>query len=380
MNYIGSKYRLLGEIEALLSARGIPATGTFCDAFAGTGVVSQRAKARGHRVIANDIQRYGRLLAEAFVVQDGWPAFEKLAAFLDRAPLMPAGWPVFGPGAPVPELRAEPLARVLMHLDALPGLPEHPFAQAYGEGGRAGRLYFSAANAERIAGVREQIAAWEALGLLTPGEHALLLASVLESADAVANTASVYGAYLKRLKSSALARFTLRLPCPLSASGPGGHRAYQEDANALMRRLAAEGEHLDVLYLDPPYNRRQYHANYHLLETIAAWDLGSFEPSGKTGLRPAGAQRSAYALGKQAKEAMRDLLHHAPATHILVSYNDEGLIPEADLVAMLEAISPSGERHFKKLTYPRFRADKDSATRRYRSDTVTEFLFYVRKG
>lgn len=378
MNYIGSKYRLLGEIDALLASQSVPPEGTFCDAFTGTGVVAQYARARGHRVIANDLQGYGRVLAEAFVVQDGWPALQGLRAQLaDQAPV-DARWPAFGPG----ERRSDSpdaLARAVALLDALPGAPGHPFVQAYGEGGAAGRLYFSAENAARIASVRERIASWQAAGLLSPGEHALLLASVLESADAVANTASVYGAYLKRLKATARARFTLRLPRPAPA-GAGGHRAEQQDANALMRRLAAEGERLDVLYLDPPYNRRQYHANYHLLETLAVWDLASFDPSGKTGLRPAGVQRSAYALGRAAKSAMADLLHHAPAEHVLVSYNDEGLIPEPELVAMLTAISPGGVRHFKRLPYRRFRADKDSAARRYQGDTVTEFLFYVRKG
>jgi adenine-specific DNA-methyltransferase len=39
----------------------------------------------------------------------------------------------------------------------------------------------------------------------------------------------------------------------------------------------------DILYLDPPYNQRQYATNYHMLKTIAKYDNPIIH--GKTGLR-----------------------------------------------------------------------------------------------
>ena len=143
--------------------------------------------------------------------------------------------------------------------------------------------------------------------------------------------------------------------------------------------MAAEGPY-DVLYVDPPYNRRQYHSNYHVLETIACWDLGAFEPEGKTGLRPAGAQRSRYAMARTAEAALADLIHTARFKHILVSYSNEGLIPEASLKAILDAKSPGGVRDYHRIPYKRFRADTDGEGRTYAGDTVDEFLFYCRVG
>jgi adenine-specific DNA-methyltransferase len=225
--------------------------------------------------------------------------------------------------------------------------------------------------------VRAQLETWHDTGLLTEDEKQVLLASLLESMDMVANTASIYGAYLKHIKRSAQQPLTLK--APLLLNGNGAHRVFQEDANVLIKHLAAEGPN-DVLYIDPPYNRRQYHSNYHLLETIARWDLGQFTPLGKTGLRPAEKQRSAFALRTSAREAMAELLANADFRHIVVSYSNEGLISEADLMAILDAKSPSGIRDYKKIPYKRFRADNDSSTRNYKGDLVEEFLFYVRVG
>ena len=45
------------------------------------------------------------------------------------------------------------------------------------------------------------------------------------------------------------------------------HIIYNEDINTLIKNT----KH-DVVYLDPPYNHRQYSGNYHILETIAKND------------------------------------------------------------------------------------------------------------
>ena len=102
------------------------------------------------------------------------------------------------------------------------------------------------------------------------------MASLLESADKVANTASVYGAYLKHIKKSA--QKDLKIEPALFSQTKNIHKVFNRSANDLIKEI--EG---DILYLDPPYNTRQYGANYHLLNTIAKYD--SFVPKGKTGLR-----------------------------------------------------------------------------------------------
>lgn len=92
----------------------------------------------------------------------------------------------------------------------------------------------------------------------------------------VANTASVYGAFLKKLKKSASKRLVLE-PAFFELND-NKHLAFNENANELIKKIDG-----DILYLDPPYNHREYGANYHLLNTIAFYD--DFKLKGKTGLR-----------------------------------------------------------------------------------------------
>ena len=109
----------------------------------------------------------------------------------------------------------------------------------------------------------------------------------LEAIDKHANTASVYGAFLKKLKNTAQKIFELR---PLNIIiNEEEHEIYNDDINNLIKNIKG-----DILYLDPPYNHRQYATNYHLLETIAQYD----EPEiyGKTGLREYQTQKSFYCL------------------------------------------------------------------------------------
>ncbi len=146
----------------------------------------------------------------------------------------------------------------------------------YCAGGGTGRQYFSDENGRRIDAIRKKTEEWFRTKQIEKGLYFFLLTSLLEAADAVANTASVYGAYLKHLKKTAQKDMFLQ-PADYVVNDEE-HEVYNQDANKLIGNI--EG---DILYLDPPYNHRQYGANYHLLNTIALYD--DFEPSGKTGLR-----------------------------------------------------------------------------------------------
>lgn len=373
MNYIGSKFSLLDEIRAMLRKHAVEG-GTFCDLFSGTSVVAQMARAEGFQVIANDLQAYSFAMQKTFLETDGYPTFSALRAAVPAiegfgVDVVRAG---FGLGkAPGPE--ADSLRRVLAYLENLPPVAG-PFFETYCEGGSAGRNYFSRENGQRCEAIRNQIETWRVAGWLTDPEYHLLVACVIETMDHLANTASVYGAYLKQVKKTARQPLVLRLPRLILSPGP--HRASQDDGNALIAALASEARH-DVLYLDPPYNHRQYHANYHMLETIARWDLGAFEPRGKTGLRPAEPQRSRFCSRREVKAAFAELLAKANFRHVLVSYNNEGLLSEEDLVELLTAKANGGTCDFHKIPYRRFRADQDGEDRQYKGDEVHEFLFYA---
>lgn len=375
MNYIGSKYSLLGAIRALLADRGIRPPGTFFDAFAGTTIVGQMAKTLGFSTISNDLQAYSQVLARAFLVNNDPPRFAGLdlsggdsSAFLARTS-------PFGVAKGAVDIRSgdfAPLVRVLAYLDGLPGTAG-AFTEAYVEGGSAGRLYFSRANGMRCQAIRDQISGWQREGAITDLEAAILVASLLESLDQVANTASVYAAYLKHLKGTAQARMTLRVPALIF--GDAVHEAYIGDTNALADQLA--GREIAVMYVDPPYNQRQYNSYYHILETVASWDLDAFVPRGKTGLRPARRQDSQYCRRPQAADALFDLVERVPADQVIVSYNDEGLVDRDQLRALLGRRS-TGDDDFREFSYRRFRADADGPTRSYSGSEVFEYLYAIR--
>ncbi len=411
MNYIGSKHRLLGVIEGLLDAAGVPPNGVALDLFAGTGAVARRFKARGHTVYANDWQRYAYCTLVARVGISEWLPFAGLVspapsvARVSASGFLPHGsWLLTpepdlaardsGPGAraidsaaigasaaaltarrspagvsPAMPTDAQAGARhVLDFLAALPGLTGS-FFETYCEGGAGGRCYFSRANGLRIQAIRDRIEAWWRAQVITDPERDWLVACLLEAADGVANTASVYGAHLKQLKATALRPLSLRALDP----APGTGRVFCEDGAALVSRLT---EPLRLVYLDPPYNVRQYSANYHILETLARWDLNQFVPRGATGLRPEHELRSEFCRRSTVRAAFRRLLSELRAEWLLFSYNDEGLIGRDELVALIEE-QCDGVRVIEQ-QYPRFRADLDHSRRVYRRDATVEYLILGR--
>ena len=190
------------------------------------------------------------------------------------------------------------------------------------------------------------------------------MASLLESADKVANTASVYGAYLKHIKKSA--QKELNLEPALFQINDNEHEVFNEDSNQLIKKIAG-----DILYLDPPYNARQYGSNYHLLNTIAKYD--TFLPKGKTGLREY--NRSNYCSKSQVKKSFEDLIKNANFQYTFLSYNNEGLMSEEEIRTIM---SKYGKYDLVTTDYQRFKADK-TENRNHIANSTTEFLHILEK-
>lgn len=346
MNYIGSKYSLLPFLEKVWREVQEGDEQTACDIFAGTGVVGRMFKRLGLRVIANDLQGYAYVLNRAYLAIDHQPDFINLRQHYSRE--------IKRKNLPLSD-SVEPLLAFISNLSGVKGF----IADNYGPDGN--RFYYSAENAERADAIRQAIETWRRQALINEDEYFYLLASLLEAIDERANTASVYGAFLKKFKKSALRPLELR---PLELSNHvTGCQVFNCDANDLIRQIEC-----DVLYLDPPYNHRQYGANYHVLETIAAYD--SPQVSGVTGMRDY--PRSRFCQSKQAAEALEDLIVNARTRHILLSYNDEGVMSLDEIKRIL---SLRGEPRTFEQPYNRFKADNG---REYKRDATTEFVHYVR--
>jgi adenine-specific DNA-methyltransferase len=346
MNYIGSKHSLLPFIEQVFRQIRDGNETTACDIFAGTGAVGRLFKRLGLRVVANDLQYYAFALNKAYIEINEQPRFTKLRQKYKGE----------FPGAEKGEVA--PVAEALSFINSMPGAPGF-ITNNYGPSG--GRFYYTEENARKADAIRQAIEGWFAEGTLREEEYFYLLCSLLEAADQVANTASVYGAFLKKFKQSATRPLTLK---PLALyNHVEGCRAFRRDANELIKEIEC-----DLLYLDPPYNHRQYGANYHVLETIAAYD--DPELRGVTGMRDY--PRSRYCKPRAAREALERLIAGARARHILMSYNDEGVLSFDEIRA---ALSLRGEPVTFSQPYNRFKADSN---REYKRDATVEHLHYVR--
>lgn len=352
MNYIGSKLSLLDFIDESIAEVTGMSGGIFCDLFAGTGAVGSYFKKKGYSIIANDNQYYSFVLNRHYIGNHRALSFTKLKHVL-------------------PELAKAKISDrptvVCKYLEELPGVRGFIYNN-YCLGGTADtnlpRQYFSDENGQKCDAVRAKIEKWRIQDLINEDEYFFLLTTLLEAIDKCANTASVYGAFLKSLKKSAQKSLALR-PVQLFVNDQE-HQVFNEDVNKLLEDISS-----DILYLDPPYNQRQYATNYHILETIARYD--SPRIYGKTGLRDYNAQKSAYCSRREVNTAFADLIAKAKAKYIFLSYNDEGLMTLDDIEQIM---STRGSYGFFKRDYSRFRADNDQ-NRNFKSDKTVEFLHYV---
>jgi len=331
MNYIGSKHTLSNFIYASIVERvDIPLEeAVFCDLFAGTGVVGRRFKPYVKKVISNDIEYYSYVLNRNYIGNNQTIEYESYIEMLNELP------------------------------------PEKGFIyKHYTKEGHGERQYFSEINACKIDGIRRKIEELKLSNEIDEDLYFFLLASLIESADKVANTASVYGAYLKHLKKSAQKEMQM-VPASFDIT-PGEHEVYQQDSNQLISKI-----HGDILYLDPPYNHRQYGANYHLLNTIAYYD--EFEPRGKTGLRDY--IRSDYCKKNSVTAAFEELIKRADFKYIFLSYNNEGLMSEETVKSIMQKY---GKYSLNTCTYQRFKADK-CERRNHKASFTVEYLHILEK-
>ena len=358
LRYIGNKTRLLPFLLAGIEELGIVGT-VACDPFAGTASVGRALKLRGWRVHSGDVMALSH-------------AFQVARVVLDRTPTYPAR--LLGQNS-----RGVSQRRLLDALGAIP--PVHGFiSEHYSPAGKAsrvhGRMYFTPENAGRIDAIRERIASWSREGKIRPGPAQLLLAVLIQAADRVANTTGVYASFVKSWQPNAMRPLELRPLRPAVPPGPQarGCTAHLGPATETLARAAT----LDLVYLDPPYNERQYPGYYHIPELLARGWEPEPELRGKTGLIPDEELRSDWCRRGRCEQALRDVLSQADARHVLLSYNDEGLLAAERIEEIFRQHGdPDSYRRLSR-GYRRYRSDADGPERRYSGDRVRESLHYVR--
>lgn len=338
MNYIGSKFSLIDFLESSINEtltkckeKRPPSEMVFADLFAGTGIVSSAFKKQGYSIIANDIQYYSYVTLKHLVENNG---------NLD-------------------EMRCLQLIDELNQMNGEEGFIYSNYSFEGTEGQNFRRMYFSKHNAKKCDAMRIGIEEWYQSQKINKNEYFFLLSSLINSIDKYANTASVYGAFLKNLKKSAAKEMILE-PLPV-IHGKVECAVYNEDICELIKKVSG-----DILYLDPPYNARQYCSNYHILETIARYDNPVI--TGKTGLREYSNQKSVFCMKTKVSEAFAELIKNAEFKYIFLSYNNEGLMSFETIEKIMKKY---GKYRVYMQPYRRYKADN---TRDCKSDTTIEYL------
>lgn len=343
LNYIGSKFQLLDWVSTVIrekTGRSDFAGVTVADLFAGTGIVSYFFRTHGAIVHSNDVEQYSALLAHTFTCSTYTPACQDALATLQREILINS------------------------HLSTAGYITTH-----YSPYNGCARRFFTVENARRIDYLRRRIE--EMRPTLTPDETTFLLASLLCAADAVSNVPAVYGCFLKQFKPKALRPLVLVPLHTLTTPAADGSRATRSDVvdPEFMASVRAE-----IVYLDPPYNERQYSKNYFPLNMIAKSpaDLET-EPDlkGKTGI-PTDCFLSAFCRKGQVETAFTTLIQGLTGAHwIFLSYNSESLISKEAMLALLQ---PYGTVSVVERDYKRFKSFAYNT-----NSSLQEYLFCVER-
>ncbi|MFC3904013.1 DNA adenine methylase [Clostridium disporicum] len=269
--YLGSKYKLLGFINEIVENE-CENVKSVADIFGGTGTVAKSFYDQGKSIIVNDI------LKSNYLSYKTWFSNEKIDI--------------------------EKISRIIDNYNSIEVICDNYVSENFGG------TYFSIENARKIGYIREEINRIK--NELTEREYAALITSLLYAMDKVANTCGHYDAYRRKLDSVE----PLKLLIPnLSITNNRENKIYNIDANELVKNIK-----VDLVYIDTPYNSRQYGDAYHLLENIARWEKPRVEGIAKKMVDRASI-KSKYCTAK-ATQAFEELIDGINARYILVSYNN----------------------------------------------------------
>lgn len=333
--YLGNKTKLADWIVDRISDV-VPEGSTVADPMCGTASVSIALARAGYHVTASDALTFPVVHARTRLLAKEAPPFEALGGYQGAL-----DW-----------LRTvEPIRGYFYEEFGAEGSPAN---------GREPRLYFTAENAARIDGIRAGVRSLHESGRLGEVEHSVLLQHLILSTNTVANISGTYGYFRKELSGPATQPIAFE---PLVFEDtPGNHKVLQGEVEELGPWLEA-----DAVYLDPPYTKRQYAGNYHVLETLARED----DPvaAGDGGLRPWREQASDFCYRRTAGLAFQRTLEKLKTRHVFISYSEDGQV-NGD--AMLDILGDFGPVVLHEQMYSRYRSNG-----RVKTGAVRERLYHV---
>lgn len=309
---------------------------TFLDGCAGSGSTSIHASDLGFNVVSNDLMQFSKCVVEGSV-----------------------------------NLPRDKFRECLNHVNMMNNLTgiEGFFFKNFSE--NAGRLFFTNHNAKKIDACLSYV---ETIDAETSKNY--LLYCLLEGISRVSNTMGVYAAFKKEFKKSALNELLLNRE---KTSGKCNAKTFNMDIIELLR---ANIVNEDILYIDPPYNNRQYGPNYHIYETLVKNDNPKIKivknEESKAGLRDDWIEEcsSDFCNKIKAKELLKDIIKETSAKYIYISYNSDGILDLSDfeLLFLNEMLLSNLTIHIKP--HVRYTSD-NNPKKNYNNSYLREYLIEI---
>lgn len=283
IKYLGSKRRLVPTLVDLFLRSGCQ---TAVDLFTGTTRVAQALKRNGASVTAVDISRYSEIFGRCWI---------SLCA------------------TEIDEYELDQALEYLSNLSPVHGYFTDTFCIE--------SKFFQQHNGMRIDAIRSALHHEFRESPLFP----VLLTSLILGADRVDSTTAVHMAYLKKWSARSYNNLELRKPELLNGHGT------TKRGNAV--ELAPTLGSCDFAYLDPPYNQHRYYTNYHIFETLVAWDAPEhYGVACKRIDSRDDSTKSDFNKKREMPKALRTTIQNLDAEVLVLSYNNESWLALADLI------------------------------------------------
>lgn len=344
MRYIWSKVLLLNRINEVINENYKKSDwNIFCDIFSWTASVGRYFK-KDFKIISNDLLYFSYVIQRATIKNNQIPKFQRL--------------------------KKEKWIDPFVYFKYLPEdiiLEKKWFIyENYSPNNEKEWNYLTNHNALKIDYIRSSIEERKDSWLIDENEYYYLLAWLIEEVPSVSNIAWTYWAYLKKWDWRVFKELNI---IPLEVIDNWyENECYNEDGNELIKRIS-----WSILYMDPPYNTRQYLGNYHILETIAKYD--SPEIKWVTWSRIDEKKKSKYCSKSSVLKSFEDMIKNAKFKNIILSYSTEWLMKENEIEEVMKKYwIPESFKIYRRpyRRYKRISGDVDVK--------LEELLFYIRKN
>lgn len=353
ITYLGNKRKLLPfindavvRVKKQLKKEKI----TALDGFSGSGVVARLLKYHTTDLISNDFEDYTYTINTAYLTDRKYvdiPRLEKAIKHLNDNKLKKTESDYF-------------ITRNYA--------PKNDNDIKVGE-----RVFYTHQNAEIIDNIRYMI------------EHEIdddlkiyCLSALLIKASIHNNTSGVFKGFHKKdgvghfggAGENALTRIKgeITLDMPIFANAENSTKVFCRDTNELVKEI----EPVDLAYYDPPYNQHPYGSNYFMLNIINGGRAVAIQ-NGVSGIAKDW-QRSDYNKARPAEKAMDELIKNTPAKYVLISYNNEGIIP---IEKFQKIVSKHGSWELLEQEYSTYRGSRNLKDR---NNKVRELLWLIKKN